>query len=99
MAQTAMRAPHPKMAKVVVEGIDYDVKENGVVIAHDAHIPALKSLGFVRCQDETSDVVSVGTISDAELKLLAQLRSGEIKVAAPSTEVKPESAPAPKTGK
>jgi hypothetical protein len=35
------------MTKAVVEGVEYELDHAGQVLAHLAHVPALRSLGFV----------------------------------------------------
>jgi hypothetical protein len=78
--QVAMRAPRRDMIgnKVLVEGIEYAVGDQGVVQAHYIHVAGFKSLGFHLCKDESPDVAEVTTLSDEEAKAIAEMRKAKV---------------------
>jgi hypothetical protein len=84
--QTAVRAPRRDMIgnKVLVEGIEYTVGDQGVIVAHDVHVAAFKSLGFKLCKEESPDIAEVTTLTPDEAKAVAAMRKVKFMDAAPA---------------
>jgi hypothetical protein len=83
--QVAVRAPRRDMIgnKVLVEGIEYTVGDQGVIQAHDVHVAAFRSLGFNLCKDESPDIAEVTTITPDEAKAVAAMRKVKFMADAP----------------
>jgi hypothetical protein len=82
MAQVAMRAPHRDMRGVTVEGVPYEVSDQGVVMGHAAHVNALRSLGFHPVSDETPDVPDIVSLSEDDWKEFKAFKESQAAVGA-----------------
>ena len=71
MAQVAMRAGQRNTGNVTIGSpdgahIQYKCNDQGVVLVHEAHVKALKSLGFHKCSDENPAVPAIASLSEED---------------------------------